>query len=242
LAQDRFPNEIDYGINRSRKPVFFCAPRSYFATRANGICLGSRYPLRPLLRELALIRSLEMMTRDDALLLVVDVQEKLVPSIGGAARMTWNIRRLIDGARLLGVPVVATEQYPQGLGSTVSPLRELVEQRPAKKTFSCAGCDEVLAALQTAGRAKILVVGIETHVCVQQTALDLVAHGYRVYLAVDAVGSRDPLDHDIALRRLEASGLTLTTTESALFEWCATASAPEFKQISALVKEAPPAN
>ena len=189
-----------------------------------------------------MIRSPELMSREDSLLLVVDVQEKLLPAIGEAKRIEWNIRRLIDGAKLLGVPLIATEQYPQGLGATVSSLRERIEHRPAKKTFSCAGCEKGMEGIVAAGRAKILVVGIETHVCVQQTALDLVAAGYRVYLAVDAIGSRAALDHDTALRRLEAAGLTLTTTESALFEWCATAAAPEFKSISALVKESPPAS
>lgn len=192
---------------------------------------------RQVSRRAPLIRSPELMSREDTLLLVIDVQEKLLPAIGGQARLAWNIRRLLQGARHLGVPVVATEQYPQGLGPTVASLREFIDVCPAKRAFSCGGCEEAMVALSSAGRQKILFAGIETHVCVQQTALDLAAAGYRVYLAVDAIGSRDPLDHQIALRRMESCGLTITTVESALFEWCATSTAPEFKQISSLVKE-----
>jgi nicotinamidase-related amidase len=88
--------------------------------------------------------------------------------------------------------------------------------------------------------AKLLVVGIEAHVCVQQTVLDLMAASYRVYVAVDAVGSRYEIDYQTALKRMESSGATLTTTEAALFEWCAKSGTPQFKQISALVREQPP--
>jgi nicotinamidase-related amidase len=88
---------------------------------------------------------------------------------------------------------------------------------------------------------KVLLAGIEAHVCVQQTALDLIANGYRVYVAVDAIGARHVTDHDTALRRMELAGVTLTTTEAALFEWCRESAAAEFKPISALVRETPPA-
>lgn len=186
-------------------------------------------------------RSPELMSRSDSALLVVDVQEKLVPAIHASRRVVWNVRRLIDGAKLLGLPVVASEQYPQGLGPTVAELASRLEDRPAKLSFSCRELPELFAGLRQRNIEKLLVCGIETHVCIQQTVLDLLADGWRVYVAADAVGSRYELDHRTALRRLECSGAVLTTTEAALFEWCQVAGTPEFKQISRLVRETPPA-
>jgi nicotinamidase-related amidase len=180
------------------------------------------------------------MGADDTGLLVVDVQEKLVGAISGHARVAWNIRRLIDGAQVFGVPVVATEQYPQGLGPTVPELAQRLGTIPSKVTFSCRGCAQVFTDLKARGIHKLLVCGIEAHVCVQQTVLDLLADGWRVYLAVDAVGSRFEIDYRTALSRMDSSGATLTTTEAALFEWCDTAGRPEFKQISRLVREEGP--
>ena len=153
----------------------------------------------------------------------------------------WNIRRLVDGAGILHVPVLASEQYPQGLGPTVPALVGRLGEIPGKTAFSCLGSAEIARRLAALDRPKVLLVGIEAHVCIQQTALDLLAAGQRVYLAVDAIGARGALDREIALRRMESSGATLTTTEAALFEWCQAAGTPEFKQISTLVREAAPA-
>jgi nicotinamidase-related amidase len=189
----------------------------------------------------ALPRSPELMNRDDAALLVVDMQAKLLPLIAGSGRVVWNVRRLIDGAKILGVPLAATEQYPQGLGPTTPELAERLGPIPAKMAFSCGECGEHFARWRDKGRWKILVCGIETHVCVGQTVHDLLAEGFRVYVAVDAVAARGAIDHEIALRRMDSAGATLTTTEAALFEWCAVAGTPEFKQISQLVREQPPA-
>ena len=182
------------------------------------------------------------MSIGETALLVVDVQEKLVPVIADHERVVFNIRRLIGGAKILGVPVVATEQYRKGLGPTVPELAGQLGPIPDKLTFSCCGCPEVFAQLRSVGIHKILVAGIEAHVCVQQTVLDLLGDGWRVYLAVDAVGSRNPLDRDTALRRMDSSGAVLTTTEAALFEWCQVAGTPEFKEISRLVREQMPSS
>lgn len=187
-------------------------------------------------------RSPELMSRTDSGLLVVDVQEKLVPLMIQAERLVWNIGRLVDGARILSVPVAGTEQYPRGLGATVSPLAQRLGQLPEKLTFSCGGCPQVFEAWRDAGIGKILVAGIEAHVCVQQSVLDLLSDGFRVYLAVDAIASRQQRDYDVALRRMDSAGATLTTTEAALLEWCDVAGTPEFKKISALVREAEPAH
>ncbi len=188
----------------------------------------------------ALPRSPELMSPGDTALLVVDVQERLVPAIAGHRRVVWNIRRLIDGAKLLGLPVVATEQHPNGLGPTVSELAGRLGPIPAKLTFSCGGCPEIFEELENKGIHKLLVCGVEAHVCVQQTVLDLLGHGWRVFVAADAVGSRFEMDYRTALGRMDSAGATLTTTEAALFEWCRTAGAPEFKEISRLVKEEGP--
>lgn len=191
--------------------------------------------------ELPLHRSLELMNVGDTALLVVDMQGKLLTLIAGHERVTWNCRRLIDGAKLLGIPVCGTEQYPQGLGPTTPVLAERIGAMPAKKLFSARECEELIHAWRDQGIFKILVCGIEAHVCVQQTVLDLLGEGFRTYLAVDAVGSRSTLDAEIAIRRMDAGGATITTTEAALFEWCESAVHPQFKAISSLVKELPPA-
>jgi nicotinamidase-related amidase len=185
-------------------------------------------------------RSPELMSATDTALLVVDVQERLIGAIADHERVVFNVRRLIDGAKILGLPVVATEQYPEGLGPTVRELADRLGKVPSKLTFSCGGRPEIFEELETRGLHKLLVCGIEAHVCVQQTVLDLLAGGWRVYVAVDAVGSRFEIDYRTALRRIEAAGGTLTTTEAALFEWCQVAGTPEFKQISRLVQEEEP--
>jgi nicotinamidase-related amidase len=185
-------------------------------------------------------RSPELMSADDTVLAVIDVQGKLVSLITGHQRIVWNIRRLLDGAKLLGVNILATEQYPQGLGGTVAELASRLPAVVDKATFSSCGCDEFCQRLADINVPKVLLAGIEAHVCVQQTALDLVANGYRVYVAADAIGSRFASDYETALRRMELGGVTLTTTESALFEWCQRSGTPQFKQISALIREQAP--
>ena len=187
-----------------------------------------------------MLRSPELMSRDDTVLLVVDVQDKLIRLIPAWRRIVWNLRRLLDAARILNVPSLCSEQYPQGLGGTVAELATYFKNRTAKVSFSCVGCDDLRAQLETLDRPKVLVAGIEAHVCVQQTVLDLLGRGIQVYVAVDAVGARYDIDYQTALRRMDSAGATLTTTEAAMFEWCAAAGTPEFKQLSALVREQPP--
>lgn len=185
-------------------------------------------------------RSPELMNRDDSALLVIDMQVKLLAVIPGRERIIWNIRRLLDAAAALGVPIAATEQYPDKLSPTVPELKERIGPAPDKQSFSASVCSEIFARWRADGRFRILVCGIETHVCVLQTALDLTAAGFEVYIAVDASGSRQQIDFDTAIRRLESAGVLLSTTETAMFEWCRTSATPEFKTISALAKESPP--
>ncbi len=181
------------------------------------------------------------MSPDNSALLVIDVQQKLVPAIRDGERVAFNVRRLVDGARLLGVAVTASEQYPKGLGPTLPQIAERLEGQPTEKmSFSAGGRSEIFADLLARDIHTVLVCGIETHVCVQQTVLDLLTSHWRVFVAVDAVGSRFAVDHETSLRRMEAAGAVPTTTESVLFEWCETAEHPHFKQISRLVREMGP--
>ena len=181
------------------------------------------------------MRSPDLMSRGDSGLLVIDVQTKLMDKIPERDTIVANIARLVEGARILGIPVQATEQYPKGIGPTVPELAERLPPRPEKLTFSCCGLPEVAEQFRSRGVRRVLVAGIETHVCVQQTVLDLLAQGFRAYVAADAVGSRKEMDRELGLRRMEQAGVVLTTTEAALFEWTEVAGTPEFKQISKLV-------
>src|SRR5262249_36573813 len=173
----------------------------------------------------------------EAALLVVDVQEKLMAKIPGAAGLVRNLAFLVDGARLLDVPVMATEQYPKGLGPTVPELAQRLPERPDKTAFSCCAIPGLVEGFRRKGRSRIVVAGIESHVCVLHTALDLLAADFRVYIAVDAVASRFAVDHATALMRLETAGAILTTVETVLSEMTSGAGHPRFKQVSALVQE-----
>lgn len=180
-------------------------------------------------------RSRERLDRRSCALLVIDLQEKLLPAIPDRESLLADVTLLVRGAAIWNVPATLTEQYPQGLGPTVTPLRELLPAPREKMTMSAAGCLDWPPAAESE-RPQVVLAGIEAHVCVLQTALDLLAAGYQVYVAVDAVSSRFPLDRGVALDRLARSGANLTTVESVLFEWAEAAGTPEFKQTSQLVK------
>ncbi|MFL5328474.1 MAG: isochorismatase family protein [Gemmataceae bacterium] len=171
-------------------------------------------------------------------LLVVDVQEKLFPAIYDASALAINIEFLIDAAQLTGVPVQVTEQYPRGLGPTIAPLAaKLPAHRPDKKTFSCCGAAGLVESLDRERRPMVVLCGIESHVCVSQTAFDLLEMGFQVALPVDGVGARYPLDHTTAIDRLRCAGALITTVEAVGFEWLRTADHPSFKTFSQLVQE-----
>jgi nicotinamidase-related amidase len=177
------------------------------------------------------------MSAADTGLLVIDVQEKLMVKVPGAAALVRDIGFLIDAARLLDMPVQATEQYPKGLGPTVPDLARRLPERPDKTTFSSCAVPSVVETFRRAARPKVALAGIEAHVCVLNTALDLLALDFRVYVVADAVASRYPIDREFALRRLEQAGAILTTTEACAFEWVGGSRHPQFKALSALVQQ-----
>jgi hypothetical protein len=179
-------------------------------------------------------------TSTASVLVVVDVQDKLLVKIPAAESLVRSIAFLLDAANLFGVPARATEQYPQGLGPTTAEVaRRLPKDLPAKTAFSCCGAAGFLADLRRLARPVVVLAGMETHVCVSQTALDLLAAGFSVFLPVDTTASRFALDHDAALRRLERAGVIPTSAEAVAFEWAADAAHPRFKELSKLVIERP---
>lgn len=184
------------------------------------------------------LRSPELLTSENSRLLIVDVQEKLLPLIPVAEQLVHNCRRLLDGAKIVSVPAFGTEQYPKGLGHTKAELAERLGPMPEKVCFSCVpALGWGTAAELTDDRDQIVVAGMETHVCVLQTVLDLIAGGFRVHVPADAVASRSEMDWQIALERMASSGATITTVEAVLFEWCRQAGTPVFKEIQKLIIE-----
>jgi nicotinamidase-related amidase len=175
-----------------------------------------------------------MLDRERAALLVIDIQEAFRPAVGEFDAVTRNSAILAQGARALGLPVIVTEQYPRGLGTTVAELAGPLDGVPRieKLVFSAARAN----GFDLDGRDQALVCGIEAHVCVNQTVQDLLDAGVEVHVATDAVSSRTASNRRAGLAKMEASGALLTSTEMALFELVGRAGTDEFKAIQALVK------
>lgn len=182
-----------------------------------------------------------LLDSDNSLLIVVDLQAKLSavmpPEVAGLT--SRNTIRLIEAANKLDIPLIVTEQYPQGLGAT----EELVSSHFSLRTpvfdktdFSCCASTGFCNALETSERRQLILVGQETHVCILQTALELLECGYHVFVVTDAVSSRNPEHKTNALQRMQQHGVTITNHESVLFEWLGSARHPEFKAISALLR------
>jgi nicotinamidase-related amidase len=166
-------------------------------------------------------------------LLVIDVQERLLPRIHEHASVTAQIVRMLRIAAELRIPVTLSEQYPQGLGRTVAEVRAAAEDAPTvqKAAFSVCGETAPLERLSNLDRPQVVVAGIEAHVCVQQTALDLADNGFQPCVLADAVGSRRAFDRDIALERVRAAGVLVTTVEAAAFELLRRCDSPLFKRV-----------
>jgi nicotinamidase-related amidase len=176
--------------------------------------------------------------REQAIAIVVDYQEKLLPVMNEREQLIHNSCILLEGLKALDVPMLVTQQYTKGLGSTTDDICEaLGEFEPVEKvTFSAMGTQEFVDAMKVAGRKNVIMTGTETHICVQQTTLELLEAGYNVYLVQDCVGSRKDNDKNIACQRMAAAGAVVTTYEAVLYELLKGAKAEGFKTVSAIVK------
>jgi hypothetical protein len=169
--------------------------------------------------------------------MVVDIQDRLLPAIEGAEACVAAARKIIEAGRLLETPIMVTEQYPAGLGRTCATLRVALGETPVfEKTRFSACVEPVVQRLAGLKRPHVIITGIEAHVCVQQTVLDLLELGYKPFLCADAVGSRRTFDRDIAIQRMRQAGAIITTVESAIFELTGEAGTERFKQILRIVK------
>jgi nicotinamidase-related amidase len=177
--------------------------------------------------------------RSRAAILIVDVQDRLTPAMPpeALARVVKYGKALIGAGKELGLPVLATEQYPKGLGRTLPELREALPAAPLEKLhFSCGADPAFAGALEATGRRQVVIAGMETHVCVFQTARDLVAMGYEVHVCADAVSSRTEEHRRVGLDLCREAGAVITTAETAIFDLLHQAGTAEFKKVSPLMK------
>jgi nicotinamidase-related amidase len=178
-----------------------------------------------------------MLEIDNTVLLVIDIQGKLASLMHEKEHLYDNASRMVRAAEVLGIKVICTEQYPNGLGPTVPEIAEHLNVEAIEKlAFSCCGEEAFVTALKQTGRTQVLLVGIETHICVYQTAMDLLSGGYEVYVVTDAVSSRTESNRDLGLQRMRDAGAVMTSVEMALFEMLKIAKGDQFKQIARIVK------
>lgn len=179
-----------------------------------------------------------MLASDQAVLVVIDMQGKLAQSMYGKEMLFQNVQRIIKGAQVLGIPILLTEQNPKGLGPTIPEIADLVPNLPRipKFSFSCCADERFARELSALQRRQVLLAGIESHVCLYQTAVELVTHGYEVHVVADAVSSRTVENRDIGLQKMRDAGASITSVETALFELLKVAEGYEFKQIIGIVK------
>lgn len=179
-----------------------------------------------------------LLDRDRCRLLVVDVQEKLLPAMDQRESFVQNATIVLQAAIALGLPTLISEQYPEGLGPTIGPITSLAPDVPRlpKTTFSCALAPRMRAWFDLNATGQIVLIGLEAHVCVLQTAMDLQRDGFEVFVVADAVSSRRATSVQTALSRLAAASVSIVTTEMVVFEWMRTAASPHFKALSKLIR------
>lgn len=179
-----------------------------------------------------------IVTRSGAAVVVIDMQEKLMATMRDRYELIARANLLLEAARTLSVPILLTEQYPKGLGRTDKRLEANTSNatRFEKTCFSAAGEKNFLSTLESLAPRHIVLAGIEAHVCVAQTALDLKGLGYDVAVCLDAIASRKPSDRDVAIERMRGAGITITTVEAVIFEMLEKSGGAEFKKILELVK------
>ncbi len=175
---------------------------------------------------------------DQSCLIVIDVQERLVPAMQAPARVIRNTKTLMTAASRLGIPMLLTEQYPKGLGPIVPELSELAKDGEVfeKTHFSCMNEPTFAAAFKALGRPQAVIVGMEAHICVMQTGVNLMEEGVEIFVVTDATSSRTLESEKACLDRLSAAGAGIVTTEMVVFEWLSRAGTPEFKELQAIIK------
>lgn len=177
------------------------------------------------------------LNREDTLLLIIDIQERLAPAVRKEREVIENNRILIETANTFNMPVVVTEQYPKGLGATVEEIKEKLQDARIFEKVSFTACTgEVMEAIEGYGRKKIIITGMETHVCVLQTARDLLDRGYQVFLVVDGVSSRTKENYKNSLELMRDMGALISNTETIVFDLLKKAGTAEFKALSKLIK------
>ena len=183
-------------------------------------------------------RNKKILRRENSALLIIDIQERILRVMQNPKKVIVNTVKLINGFKILNTPIYYTEQYPKGLGETEVNIKAALGETEViqKLTFSCSGAGNLFDELKEKGITQIAIAGIETHVCVQQTVLDLLANDFQVNLAADAVSSRTIFDYETALNRMRQNGAEVTTTEAILFELLEVCGTDEFKKISKIIK------
>lgn len=177
-----------------------------------------------------------MLDTKNSLFLMIDIQEKLVAATG-AAKAVQNAKKLLKTAEILEIPIFITEQYPKGLGGTVGELKEFCKDNIFEKTsFSALAEENIAQAITHTKCSQVILFGIESHICVYQTALDLISKNYEVHVVCDASASRDDFQHKCALSLMESAGVKVTTAEIVIFELLKTSKHPNFKEIQGLIK------
>lgn len=179
-----------------------------------------------------------ILKKDTTALLIIDLQERILPVIRDVEIVLENTVKMIKGFKTMQLPIYFTEQYPKGLGPTSQKLLDELEGYSAfnKMSFSCSGAENLLEEFYKKKLSQIVVCGVESHICVQQTVFDLLANNFQVNLTADAVSSRKETDYNMALQRMRTLGAQVTTTESVLFELLEVCGTPEFKEVSKIVK------
>ncbi len=177
-----------------------------------------------------------ILRRADAVLVMVDLQDRLLAAMGRKDDVVAASIRLVKGCSHLGIPIIVTEQYPKGLGPTVSSLKDIVPTAIEKISFDCCGEDGFLTELKKTSRHQVILCGSETHICVLQTCVSLLQEGFDVHVIADAVCSRNDGDRDVALTTMRQAGAVVSSVETALFQILGKAGTAEFKEISAIVK------
>lgn len=176
--------------------------------------------------------------KDDAVVVAIDFQEHIVPAMSHPDALVEASTKFIKGAKILGLPIMVTQQYTRGLGETVPEIKEALGDftHIEKTTFNCCLNNEFMEQLEALDKDTVILTGIEAHICVAQTALHLVEEGYNVYIIDECIDSRNENDKKIAEQRFVRAGATVTTLESALFEMLDSSKSPGFKEISSLIK------